>query len=123
MLGKSHLEKLYDELNPDKNLAIEYRDEDREPNFLNSMLYETLDKYLDPKYDKGYIHDEICSIVDSLQKVNRVLGFKQGLTHALRLMTETLGTPEKSQYEIEQIYRLYHEIYYPKGHKEVKKNE
>ena len=119
MLGKSHLEKLYDELNLDEYKKIE----DRESDFFDLMLYKTLDKYLDPKYDKNYIHDEINSILYHLQQANRVLGFKQGLTHALRLMTETLGTPEKNQREIEQIYKLYHEIYYPKDHKEAKKNE
>ena len=119
MLGKSPLEKIYDELNSDEYKIIE----DRESDFFDLMLYETLDKYLDPKYDKEYIHAEINSILYHLQQANRVLGFKHGLTHAFRLMTETLGTPEKSYSELQQLYELYHERCYPKGHKEVKKNE
>ena len=101
MLGKRFLEKLYDDI---RHSDLGLKDEDREASLLYEKAFELIEKYTDPQYDKIYVSDIFNEVISSYGDARQYLGFKHGLTHALKLTVETMSTPERTAEGIEQYY-------------------
>ena len=115
MLGRRFLEKLYDDI----RFNEEIKDEDRESRFLYDKTFEFIEKYTDPQYDKNYVADKFNDIISSYGDARQYLGFKHGLTHALKLTVETMSTPERTAEEIRQVYDYYYKDLHSKPPKRV----
>ena len=101
---KTFLENIYLEL---------YREEKdgQAALFYWEKAFEIIEKYIDPKYDRNYVSNTLYDALAPCGVEQEMIGFKRGLTHALKLTVETMSTPEKTRDEAEYIYSLLRSAY------------
>ena len=58
------------------------------------MLVKEVEKYADPKYDRLSINDYINDILTEICEAERMLGFKEGISLMLQLISVTNHAPE-----------------------------
>ena len=101
---KTFLENIYLDLYEDEKdgqAALFYWDK----------MFEVIEKYIDPKYDRNYVSNTLYNALAPYGREQEMIGFKRGLTHALKLTVETMSTPEKTRDEAEYIYSLLRSAY------------
>ena len=114
---KTFLEKIYMELYAEE-------EDGQAALFYWEKVFEVIEKYIDPKYDKGYVSNTLYDALAPYGREQEMIGFKRGLTHAMKLTVETMSIPETTRDEAEFIYSLLRKAYKQTSEiKAVKQNE
>ena len=77
----------------------------KEASFYWDKLFESVGALADPKYDKTDVSNHLYDIVSPYGSAERLQGWKHGIAFALRLIIETLHTPEMTRKEAEKQYK------------------
>ena len=75
--------------------------------FYWDKLFESVEALADPRYDKGDVSNHLYDIAAPYGSAERLQGWKQGIGFALRLVMETLYTPDMTRQEAEKEYKSY----------------
>ncbi len=88
--------------------AIYGEDADSEESkFYWDTLMTAVEQYADPKYDRNSLSNHFYYIACGLSHAEVMRGFQRGITFAMRMMADTLYTPERTRNAAEEAYKRF----------------